>query len=37
MSETAVVAVTFLVSYLAIVAYAVHLHLRSRETRNNGR
>lgn len=30
MSDTAVVAVTFAVSYAVIVAYAVVLHLRSR-------
>ncbi len=36
MSETVVVAVTFSVSYLAIIAYSVYLHLRSRDTGTNG-
>ena len=36
MSEGVVVAGTFVISYLAIVAYAVHLHLRSRDAGNDG-
>lgn len=32
MSETAVVAGTFLISYGLIVGYAIHLHLRRRRT-----
>jgi hypothetical protein len=30
MSETAVVAVTFIASYALIIGYAVYLHIRSR-------
>lgn len=36
MSETVIVAVTFSLSYLAIVGYAVYLHLRIRDTATNG-
>lgn len=32
MSDTAVVAVTFVVSYGLILAYAIFLHVRSRTT-----
>ena len=36
MSDTIVVAGTFVISYLVIVGYAVYLHLRTRNLRNNG-
>ena len=36
MSDSVVVAGTFAISYLVIVAYALHLHLRMRRLRNNG-
>lgn len=36
MSETLVVTLTFVVSYLVIIAYAVSLHLRSRDKRSTG-
>lgn len=37
MSESVVVAGTFVISYLVIVAYAVRLHMQTRDSGNDGR